>query len=42
MMMTHGGVHNGVYRLFEAMKYQDFGRYFVKVIGDTTPVFKAV
>ncbi|HMD21949.1 MAG TPA: GNAT family N-acetyltransferase [Alloacidobacterium sp.] len=40
LMMTHGGVHNGVYRLFEAMKYEDFGRYFVKVIGDTTPVFK--
>src|ERR1700733_9379747 len=32
LMMTHGGVHNGVYRLFEAMKYEDFGRYFVKVI----------
>jgi GNAT superfamily N-acetyltransferase len=40
LMMTHGGVHNGVYRLFEAMKYEDFGRYFVKVIGDTNPVFK--
>lgn len=40
LMMTHGGVHNGVYRLFEAMKYEDFGRYFVKVIGDTKPVFK--
>lgn len=42
LMMTHGGVHNGVYRLFEALKYEDFGRYFVKVIGDTEPVFKAV
>jgi GNAT superfamily N-acetyltransferase len=40
LMMTHGGVHNGVYRLFEHMQYQDFGRYFVKVIGDTKPVFK--
>lgn len=40
LMMTHGGVHNGVYRLFEAMKYEDFGRYFVKVIGDSTPHFK--
>lgn len=40
MMMTHGGVHNGVYKLFEFMKYEDFGRYFVKVIGDTKPVFK--
>ena len=41
LMMTHGGVHNGVYRLFEFLKYRDFGRYFVKVIGDTKPVFKA-
>jgi GNAT superfamily N-acetyltransferase len=40
LMMTHGGVHNGVYKLFEFMKYKDFGRYFVKIIGDTTPVFK--
>ncbi len=40
LIMTHGGVHNGVYRLFEAMHYDDFGRYFVKVIGDTKPVFK--
>lgn len=40
LMMTHGGVHNGVYRLFEHLDYQDFGRYFVKVIGDTTPRFK--
>lgn len=42
MMMTHGGVHNGVYKLFEHLGYDDFGRYFVKVIGDTTPIFKAV
>jgi GNAT superfamily N-acetyltransferase len=42
MMMTHGGVHNGVYRLFEALKYEDFGRYFVKVIGAGKPVFKEV
>lgn len=42
LMMTHGGVHNGVFRLFEFMEYQDFGRYFVKRIADTPPVFKAV
>lgn len=41
LMMTHGGSHNGVYRLFEAMKYEDFGRYYVKVIGNTDPVYKA-
>lgn len=40
ILLAHGGVHNGVYRLFEAMKYADYGRDFVKVIGDTKPVFK--
>lgn len=40
MMMTHGGVHNDVYRLFEHLGFSDFGRYFVKTIGDTKPVFK--
>jgi GNAT superfamily N-acetyltransferase len=40
VMMTHGGVHNGVYKLFEHLGYQDFGRYFVKVIANTAPVFK--
>lgn len=40
MMMTHGGIHNGVYKLFEHLAYQDFGRYFVKVIGSTEPQFK--
>ena len=44
MMMTHGGVHNGVYRLFEHLKYDDFGRYFVKVLPNsangTEPIFK--
>lgn len=40
LMMTHGGVHNGVNRLFEFTGYSDFGRYFVKVIGSTEPVFK--
>lgn len=40
LMMTHGGVHNGVYKLFEHLDYSDAGRYFVKVIGSTTPVFK--
>jgi GNAT superfamily N-acetyltransferase len=34
MMMTHGGVHNEVYKLFEHMGYSDFGRYFVKPVGD--------
>lgn len=40
LMMTHGGTHNGVYKLFEHLAYQDFGRYFVKVIGSTEPRFK--
>lgn len=40
MLMTHGGIHNGVAKLFEATHYQDFGRYFVKVIGSAKPVFK--
>ena len=44
LMMTHGGMHNGVYRLFEGMHYQDFGRYYVKVLKNgpngTDPVFK--
>lgn len=40
LMMSHGGMHNGVYRLFEYLGYQDFGRYFVKRIADTAPVFK--
>jgi GNAT superfamily N-acetyltransferase len=39
LMMTHGGTHNNVYRLFEAMDYQDFGRYFVKVIGENKRPF---
>jgi GNAT superfamily N-acetyltransferase len=41
ILMTHGGVHNGVYRLFEHLDFKDFGRYFVKTIGSTRPVFKA-
>jgi GNAT superfamily N-acetyltransferase len=44
IIVTHGGMHNGVYRLFEGMHYQDFGRYYVKVKGEgpngLTPVFK--
>jgi GNAT superfamily N-acetyltransferase len=44
LMMTHGGAHNGVYRLFEHLNYNDFGRYFVKVLANsmsgTEPVFK--
>ena len=31
LIMTHGGMHNNVYRLFEGMDYRDFGRYFIKV-----------
>ena len=44
MILTHGGVHNGIYRLFEGLQYADFGRYFVKVLPNgphgLTPVFK--
>jgi hypothetical protein len=44
MIMTHGGVHNKVYEVFEFMKYEDFGRYFVKVLPNgpngIKPVFK--
>jgi GNAT superfamily N-acetyltransferase len=44
LIMTHGGMHNGVYRLFEAMRYSDFGRYFVKQLPGgphgAAPVFK--
>ena len=44
LLMTHGGVHNHVARLFEYLQYADFGRYFVKVLPDgphgLTPVFK--
>ena len=44
IIVTHGGMHNGVYRLFEGMHYQDFGRYYVKVKGEgphgLTPIFK--
>ncbi len=43
-MMTHGGMHNGVYRLFEGMHYADFGKYYVKVLKNgpkgTEPVYK--
>lgn len=46
LILTHGGMHNGVYRLFEAMRYQDFGRYFVKELPSgphgRDPVFKGV
>ena len=38
--MTHGGVHNDVYKLFEFLGFKDFGRYFVMKIADTPPVFK--
>jgi GNAT superfamily N-acetyltransferase len=41
VMFTHGGVHNGVARLFEGMDYLDYGRYFFKKIQDTEPVYKA-
>ena len=44
LMMTHGGMHNGVYRLFEHLDYSDFGRYFVKTLlnnpNGLNPVFK--
>jgi|GEM_PF-503835 GNAT superfamily N-acetyltransferase len=44
LLMTHGGMHNGVYRLFEGMHYQDFGKYYVKVLKEgpngVKPVFK--
>jgi hypothetical protein len=44
IVITHGGMHNGVYRLFEGMHYQDFGRYYVKVKGEgpngLTAIFK--
>lgn len=41
LMMTHGGIHNGVHRIFEWLDYADFGRYFVKPIGvNSKPVFK--
>lgn len=40
VLMTHGGVHNEVAKLFEYMNYSDYGRYFIKVIGSTEPVFK--
>lgn len=44
LLMTHGGIHNGVYRLFEATGYSDFGRYFVKQLPNgpngNSPVFK--
>jgi hypothetical protein len=43
MLYTHGGIHNGVSKLFEFLKYDDFGRYFVKVLakGDSlAPIFK--
>ena len=44
MIMTHGGMHNGVAKIFGHMKYSDFGRYFVKVLPDgpngVRPMFK--
>lgn len=42
LMMTHGGSHNGVHKLFEFLQYDDFGRYFVKVLpgSNPNPVFK--
>jgi GNAT superfamily N-acetyltransferase len=40
LMMSHGGVHNDVYKLFEYLGFSDYGRYFVMQIGDTNPVFK--
>ncbi len=41
-LMTHGGIHNDVSRLFENMGYFDWGRYFVKNLKGSSPypVFK--
>ena len=44
LLLTHGGVHNRVSKIFEFMKYDDFGRYFIKVLGNgpngLRPIFK--
>ena len=44
LIFPHGGMHNGVYRLFEFLKYKDFGRYFIKVLpggpNGLNPVYK--
>jgi hypothetical protein len=44
LIVTHGGQHNNVYKLYEHGHYQDFGRYYVKVLPNgplgTAPVFK--
>jgi hypothetical protein len=46
IMMTHGGTHNHVGKIFEFMKYDDFGRFFVKALPNgpngTKPIFKVV
>lgn len=45
LLMTHGGVHNNVARIFDHLDFRDFGRYFVKVLPNgplgTAPVFKS-
>jgi hypothetical protein len=42
IIVTHGGMHNGVYRLFEGMHYQDFGRYYVKIKANGPNGLKSV
>jgi hypothetical protein len=44
LFSTHGGIHNNVNKIFEFEGFEDFGRYYVKVLRNgplgTTPVFK--
>jgi hypothetical protein len=44
LFLTHGGIHNKIDKLFEFLKYSDFGRYFVKVLPNSTngikPIYK--
>ena len=43
LLITHGGIHNDVAKIFEFMKYDDFGRYFVKKLNSRNgenPIFK--
>jgi len=34
LISTHGGIHTGVYRLFQALDYKNFGMYFTKILPD--------
>lgn len=43
LIMTHGGIHNRVAKVFEFLGYDDFGRYFVKPLNGpngTKPIYK--